>query len=36
MNPGSGISSILRGDTQWLLENTGNMPGVTVAGWWPG
>lgn len=36
MNLGFDISYILCGDTQGLLENTGNMPGVTAAGWWPG
>lgn len=27
---------ILRGDTQELLKNVGNMPEITVLGWSPG
>jgi hypothetical protein len=30
------MSYIFCGDTKGLVENVGNMPGITVAGWWPG
>lgn len=36
MNLDSDMLYILCRDTEELLEKVGNMPGVIVAGWWPG